>query len=197
MKKTRLITAAIGLCMAAALLAGCSSQGGGSTGETVAAQRLEGGQTQIAVEPLTALDSLEGEYGFIHNGYKIAPGMLWNDAKAILGDDYDEKVRADCGSDAIGNIYWYDGFNYTINSKQKIGTDVEVIDFIEMGDPLIDCGGFHVGDNVEDVKAVLGTPDVDLGLAGVEYWGNNTKLVISVDATGKIFSVQYGMIKSE
>ena len=69
MKKTRLITAAIGLCMAASLMAGCSGQSGssGSEGGSAEVQRLEGGQTQITVEAAGAVDSYEGEYGFIHN----------------------------------------------------------------------------------------------------------------------------------
>ena len=73
MKKTRLITGAIGLCMAAALMAGCSGQSGsgsGSEGGSAEVQRLEGGQTQITVEAAGVVDSYEGEYGFIHNGYK-------------------------------------------------------------------------------------------------------------------------------
>ena len=197
MKKTRLITAAIGLCMAASLMAGCSGQSGssGSEGGSAEVQRLEGGQTQITVEAAGAVDSYEGEYGFIHNGYKIVPGMTWDDAISVLGDDYDQMVRADCASNEMGYVYWYDGFNYKLYSKQAVGSSVEIIEMIEMSDPLIDCGGFHIGDNIEDIKAVLGAPSADYGLAGVEYWGTKTKLVITADATGKVYLVTYGIIE--
>ena len=51
MKKTKIITAAVGFCVAASMMAGCSSQGGSTGGgETAAATRIEGGQTQIAIE---------------------------------------------------------------------------------------------------------------------------------------------------
>ena len=46
MKKIKIITAAIGLCMAASLFAGCNNQ----TGESAQVSRIEGGQTKISVE---------------------------------------------------------------------------------------------------------------------------------------------------
>ena len=196
MKKTKIITAAVGLCVAASMMAGCNSQGGSTGGgESAAATRIEGGQTQITVESQNSVDPYEGEYGFIFNGYKIVPGMTWNDAKAVLGDDYDQMLRADCASNEMGNIYWYEGYNFEINSLQKAGSDVEIIEFIDVSDPLIDCGGFHIGDNINDVKALLGTPDSDLDMAGVEYVGTDTKLVISPDETGKIIFVKFGLAK--
>ena len=48
MKKTKIMTAAVALCMAAAVFAGCSSEP--ASGETAVATRIEGGQTQIAIE---------------------------------------------------------------------------------------------------------------------------------------------------
>ncbi len=199
MKKTKIITAAVGFCVAASMMAGCSSQGGSTGGgETAAATRIEGGQTQISVEATVGDDTAnDGEYGVIYNGYKIVPGMPWNDAKAILGDDYDQELRADCAGSEFGNTYWYEGVTCEYNSVTRAGTDVEIIEFIDVADPIIDCGGFHVGDNIENVKAVLGTPDSDLGMAGVEYWGNTTKLIITPDETGKIMYVKFGLPATE
>ena len=46
MKKTKIMTAAIALCMAATMFAGCSTNE--TVGETAVATRIEGGQTQVS-----------------------------------------------------------------------------------------------------------------------------------------------------
>ena len=86
MKKEKIITATIGLCLAASLLAGCNE----TTGESAAASQLGGGQTQISVENSQgAAVSTEGQYCFNFNGYTIMPGMEVQPIIAALGDNYE------------------------------------------------------------------------------------------------------------
>ena len=187
MKKTKIITAALGLCVTASMIAGCSN-GGGSTGETAAAVRIEGGQTQISVEASAGEDtSADGEYGFSYNGYKIVPGTIADDALAILGDDYDSFEGASCAGQGMDIVYTYAGFSLGAYR----GTDnVERIQVIEIEDSIIDCDGIHVGDSLTAAKAKLGTPDAEDDF-GVIYKGTKTQLQIITDGADKIMAIVY------
>ena len=184
MKKTKIITTAIALCMAATMFAGCSSSQ--EPLETAAATRIEGGQTQIAVENSQEDVSTEGEYGFTYNGYKILPGTETKDALAILGDDYDMRQDASCAGQGVDVAYMYNGFTlgaYNVNGS-------ELIQVIDVTDPIIDCGGIHVGDSVKATKDLLGTPDVSDDY-GFVYMGTTTQLQIITDGVDKIVEIVY------
>lgn len=189
MKKTKIITAAVGFCVVASMMAGCSSQGGSTGGgETAAATRIEGGQTQISVEATVGDDtSAEGEYGFKYNGYTIMPGTKTDEAIAILGDDYEPYEGASCAGQGMDVVYTYSG----LQLGAYRGTDnVELIQVIEIEDSIYDCGGIHVGDSLTAAKGILGTPDAEDDF-GVIYKGTKTQLQIITDGADKIVAIVY------
>ncbi len=188
MKKTKIMTAAIALCMAAAMFAGCSTNE--TAGETAVATRIEGGQTQIAIENSEADTSMENEYGFTYNGYKIYPGMPASEALAICGDDYDQREDASCAGQGVDVAYMYQGF--TLGAYRDQG--VELIEVIQIDDSIIDCGGFHVGDSLKDTKALLGTPTSEYEF-GAAYKGTKTQLELLTDGVDTINEIVYRVIR--
>lgn len=187
MKKTKIMTAAIALCMAAAMFAGCSTNE--TAGETAVATRIEGGQTQIAIENSEVDTSMENEYGFTYNGYKIYPGMPASEALAICGDDYDQRVDKSCAGQGEEVTYTYQGF--TIEAYRDQG--VELIKVIQIDDPIIDCGGFHIGDSLKDTKALLGTPTSEYEFGAV-YKGTKTQLELLTDGVDTINGINYRVV---
>lgn len=185
MKKTRIITAAIGLCVAASIMAGCSD--GGSTAESAAVQRLEGGQTQITVETSANTADSEGEYGFTYNGYKIIPGTETKEAIAILGDDYEIFENASCAGQGMDVVYMYPGVS--LGAYREVD-GVERVNVIQVTDAIIDCGGMRVGDTVASAKALLGNPDSEDAYS-LCYKANKTQIQIVTDGVDKISQIVY------
>ena len=185
MKKTKIIAATLGLCMAAALFAGCNQP---SSGETAQAVRLDGGQTQISVEASNQSESgnVEG-YAFTYRGYSIMPGANAESVLAALGDPIEEPYQAaSCAGQGLDTTYTYAGFliqTYTDNG-------VELIRGIIVEDPLTDCNGVRVGQTVDEAKAVFGTPE-QVDDYGLLYISGNTALQISTDGVNTIESIVY------
>lgn len=182
MKKTKIITTAVALLIAATMFAGCSRE----PLETAVATRIEGGQTQISVEISQDDSAFEGEYYFSKNGYKIMPGMSSAEAVAICGDEYDQRQDASCAGQGVDVAYMYNGFTLGAYKVEN----VELIQVIDVTDGLIDCGGVHVGDSVKATKELLGTPD-DSDDYGFIYKGKTTQLQIITDGVDKILEIVY------
>ena len=109
MKKTKIMTAAIALCMAATMFAGCSTNE--TVGETAVATRIEGGQTQIAIEnsDVETGEAVRG-YAFSHNGYEIGIGSNEELVFTAMGEPSDSEAVANCAGLGMGiNNYYYDG----------------------------------------------------------------------------------------
>lgn len=154
MKKTRIITAALGLCLTASMIAGCSD--GGSTGETGgAAVRIEGGQTQISVEASAAeAGAAVKGYSFKHNGYELGIGSTRDDVLTAMGEPYDEQQVMNCADDAMGTgLFYYEGRVYFEVSGKGGVTQIMI------SDPVIDCGGVSVGDTTDKITAAYGDPN--------------------------------------
>ena len=184
MKRTKIITAAIGLSLAATLLAGCSE--GGSTGETAVATRIEGGQTPISIEASESEAVPEGKYKFSYNGFEIVPGAKADTALDAFGDDYDRIEVASCAYQGVDIVYTYPGF--TLYAFSDGG--VEYINVIEVTNPLTDCGGISVGDSIKTAKELYGEPDVGDDF-GVLYRSGKTELQISTDGVDTIVAIVY------
>ena len=185
MKKEKIISATIGLCLAASLLAGCDK---GGNGETVAASQLGGGQTQISVENSQGASvSTEGQYCFSFNGYQIMPGTEVAPAIAVLGENYEFLEQASCAGQGTDRAYMYPGF--TIGAYKSEG--VEYIKTIVIVDSLTDCNGLHVGDSFADAKAALGTPDYEDDFILI-CKASNTQLWINAEnGMGEITEIVY------
>ena len=184
MKKTKIMTAVIGLCLAASLMAGCDQ--GGSTGETAAATRIEGGQTQISVEASDSEALPEGKYRFAYNGFEIVPGAKVETAITAFGDDYDRTEVASCAYQGVDIVYTYPGF--TLYAYTDAG--VEYINVIEVTNTLIDCGGISVGDSFKKAKEIYGEPTVGDDF-GALYHDGKTELQISTDGVDTIVAIVY------
>ncbi len=171
MKKTKIITTAIGLCLAASMFAGCSEA---ANGETVQASRLEGGQTQISVEISATAADYEG-YVYTYMGYDIVMGSEVEPYIAAFGEADEEFEALDCAGQGMAYVYAYPGF--FIYTKDING--VSIIESVQIKDSLTDFHGVHVGDNIDDVraamKAVYGEPSEDWEY-GFLYRLGNTEL---------------------
>ena len=184
MKKEKIISATIGLCLAASLFAGCDK----ATGESAAVSQLGGGQTQISVESSqTNNAATEGQYCFTFNGYKIMPGTEVAPAIAVLGDNYEFLEQASCAGQGTDRAYMYSGF--TIGAYKAEG--IEYIKTIVIVDSLTDCDGLHVGDSFADAKALLGAPDYEDDYILI-YKASNTQLWINAEnGMGEITEIVY------
>ena len=183
MKKEKIISVTMGLCLAASLFAGCDK----STGETVAASQLGGGQTQISVENSQGASvSTEGQYCFSFNGYQIMPGTEVQPTLAALGDKYEFIEDFSCAHQGSDTFYMYEGFTIMC---AKI--DDEIITKIIIDDSLIDCNGLRVGDSFADAKALFGTPVIEDDFL-LKYVASDTELYInSATGTGEITEIVF------
>ena len=185
-RMTAFIVTALAAVLAVGVMAGCSSQQGGSTGETAAVQRLEGGQTQIAIEASESDVLPEGKYRFSYNGFEIVPGAKVDTALDAFGDDYDRMEVASCAYQGVDIVYTYPGF--TLYAYTDAG--VEYINVIEITNSLINCGGISVGDSIKKAKELYGEPTVGDDF-GVLYHDGKTDLQISTDGVDTIVAIVY------
>lgn len=168
MKKTRIITTALGLCLAASMLAGCSQETGG---ETVQASRMDGGQTQISVEESATQAATTDGYVFTYMGYDIIMGSEVQPYLDAFGDPEDEFEAASCAGQGMDHIYSYPGF--FLYTREENG--VSIVDAVQITDSITNYNGAHVGDKIDDVKAIFGEPADDWGF-GFSYASGNTEL---------------------
>ena len=184
MKKTKIMTAAIGMCLCASLFAGC----GGQTQETAAALKIDGGQTQISVENQQGTEAaVTGAYYFTYNGYKIVPGSAAEPVLDVLGEPADEPFEgASCAGPGLDIIYEYSGF--TLYTHELNG--YEYIRGIEIENSLIDCGGVAVGDSISQAKQVFGAPETEDDY-GISYSDGATKLEVITDGADTIVLIRY------
>ena len=182
MKKIKIITAAISLCMAATLFSGCNNQ----TGESAAVSRIDGGQTKISVENGGGDQTVSGTYKFSYKGYDIVPGAEIGPVIDTLGEPQETFAGASCAGQGLATLYKYAGF--TIYGHEDNG--VETVEGIEIEDPLIDCGGIHVGQTLEDAKKIYGEPYQEDDF-GILYRSGSTELQINSDEFHSIISIMY------
>lgn len=184
MKKTKIITAALGLCVMASMFAGCGNSGG-STGETGAAVRIEGGQTQISVEASAsdAAAAVKG-YSIKHNGYEFGIGSTEDTVITAMGEPEDTQEVANCADEGLGNnFYYYDG--RVIVEIAAAGGVTQ----ISVSDPIIDCGGVSVGDSADAVTAAYGQPDEQTDFI-IQYKKEGMVLQFQLEG-GKVTAIFY------
>lgn len=184
MKKTKIITAALSLCVMASMFAGCDN-GGGSTGETGAAVRIEGGQTQISIEASVgeAVAAVKG-YSIKHNGYEIGIGSTEDSVITAMGEPEKSEEVANCADEGLGsNFYYYDG-RVIIEIAAAGG-----VTQISVSDPIIDCGGVSVGDSTDAVTAAYGQPDEQTDFI-IQYKKDGMVLQFQMEG-GKVSAIFY------
>lgn len=184
MKKNKIFTAAVSLAVAASLFAGCN----GAPNESAQASRIEGGQTQISVNVNNGQNAPQGDFKFTYKGYAAVPGAPAAPVIEAFGEAQDQFEGASCAGQGMDIIYTYPGFKlYTYEDASG-----EIIDAIEVEDPLTDCLGLHVGQTVSDAKRLFGEP-VQEDDFGVIFVSGATALQISTDGTETIISIVFRM----
>ena len=168
MKKTRVITTAVALCLAASMFAGCTDT---SSKETAQASLIEGGQTQISIESSETKAATTDGYVFTYKGYDIVMGSEAQQYIDAFGEPDDEFEAASCAGQGMDRIYSYPGF--FLYTREENG--VSIVDAVQIKDSITDYNGAHVGDKIEDVKAIFGEPADDWGY-GFSYASGNTEL---------------------
>ena len=93
---------------------------------------------------------------------------------------------ASCAGQGMDTTYNYPGFY--IQTYEEEGT--ELIRGVVITDPLIDCGGIHLGDTLEAVKEVYGTPAAEDDF-GLEYRSGNVALRFTTDGFNSITDITY------
>lgn len=183
MKKTKIMTAAVALCMAAAMFAGCSSEP--TSGESAVATRIEGGQTQIAIENSAAdvSEAVKG-YSFKHNGYEIGIGTKEDLVFTAMGEPDDSKSVTNCANEGLGTEYYYYDGRVIIQVPDSTKEVTQII----IQDPIIDCGGVSVGDSAETVKSVYGDTDSNEFL--IEYKKDGMTLQFHLE-NGKVTTILF------
>ena len=185
MKKIKIITVAISLCMAASLFAGCNSQ----AGESAAITRIEGGQTKIAVENGGNDKSSASALKFTYKGFDIVPGSDIGPVIESIGEPPEKSdPHAICATQGEAVEYFYDGFE--IDTHIEPDESSEIIVTIKILDTLIDCGGVHLGDKLEKVKQIYGAPTSEDDF-GLDYISGNTRLRFSSDGTDSITAIEF------
>lgn len=185
MKKTKIMTATIALCMAATMFAGCSTNE--TAGETAVATRIEGGQTQISIEnsDVETGEAVRG-YAFSYNGYDIGIGSKEDFVFAVMGEPYDVVTTSKCAGVGLHDeIQYYEG-----RVKIFASQETKEVDEIHIEkEPIIDCGGVSVGDSVEAVTSVYGEPSLQSEFI-VEYKKDGMALQFVLE-NGKVSYIYY------
>lgn len=184
MKKTKIITTAVLACVAASVFAGCNN--GGSTGESAEVTRIEGGQTQIAVES-SAVDAnteVKG-YSFERNGYKVGIGSTEEVVLAAMGEPEDIEDVANCATGGLGSNYLYFDNRVEIQIPANSNGVAQII----IQDPVIDCGGVSVGDTADKVKATYGEAN-DESEYILQYKKDGMILQFDLEG-GKVVSIEF------
>lgn len=185
MKKIKIIAAAISLCMAASLFAGCNN----TTDESAEVSRIGGGQTKISVDASVSGNQNANVFNFKYKGYDMAPGNEINLYLDVLGEPLEEpKPTAGCGGQGLFTTYKYSDFY--IQTYNEEGTDRELIYSIVITGSLIDFGGVHVGDTLDTAKQVFGTPTVDEEV-NITYISGDIILFFATDGMNSIVEIQY------
>ena len=186
MKRIKIITAALSLLMAATLFAGCNNQ----TGESAQVSRIEGGQTKISVDN-GGSSAASGTYKFSYKGYEIGLGDTLGKVSEVLGEPTEVRSGASCAFEGFDVEYYYSGFVILAKKESEDAEEgVSVIDTIIIDDPLIDCGGIHVGQTLEDAKKIYGDP-VEEDDFGAIYRSGSTELQFSSDEFHTITQISY------
>lgn len=188
MKKTKIITVALGLCMTASLFAGC---GGSTTHETAAASLIAGGETQSTIAAAQNVTATGTKFALNYNGYKIYPGMNVDEALSILGDNYDEFAQANCAGQGMGYDYVYD--DYQLQLMVPNSNADRSISMIVVEGNLIDCGGVYVGDPIDKAKEVFGEPSQGDEIALI-YNSGSIRMTVFSEGTGNITNIQLELI---
>ncbi len=184
MKKTRLLTAVILASVAAMAIAGCNTP---ASGDPAVASRIDGGQTQISVEPSGSDNKKTDVYKFTYKGYDIVPGTEMKPVLEAIGDPVEPPFQAaSCAGQGMDTTYNYPGFY--IQTYEEEGS--ELIRGVVITDPLVDCGGIHIGDTLEAVKEVYGTPTSEDDF-GLEYRSGNVALRFTTDGFNSITDITY------
>ena len=184
MKKTRLFTAVILASVAALALAGCNTP---SSGDPAVATRIEGGQTQISVDPSGSDNTKTDVYKFTYKGYDIIPGTEMKPVLEAIGDPVEPPFQAaSCAGQGFDTTYNYPGFY--IQTYEEGGS--ELIRGIIITDALVDCGGVHLGDTLEAVKEVYGTPTQEDDF-GLDYRSGNVVLRFSTDGFNSVTDITF------
>lgn len=187
MKKTKIMTAAIALCMAATMFAGCSTNE--TVGETAVATRIEGGQTQIAIEnsDVETGEAVRG-YTFSYNGYDIGFGSKEDFVFAVMGEPYDVQETTNCAGLSLHDEIWY----YEGRVKIYVSQETQEVDEIHIyNEPIIDCGGVSVGDSAEAVMAVYGEPGFQSDIL-IEYYDDSVGMTLHFELeNGKVNAILY------
>ncbi len=183
MKKTRLLTTAVLLCFAASLFTGCNT----STDESAVVSRIDGGQTQISVDPSGAGNQTSSNYKFSYKGCDIAPRVAAKPVLDVLGDPVSfDPQSAGCGGQGLYATYYYPSF-YIQTYEENDG---EIIYSVVITDGLVDCGGVRVGDTVDAVKQVYGTP-AEEDEYGLTYHSEYVDFRFITDGVNTITEIQY------
>ena len=174
------------------MFAGCSSSE--NNGETAVATRIEGGQTQIAIENSEPDTSMDNEYGFTYNGYKIYPGMQASEALAILGDDYDQREDASCAGQGLDHVYIFKGGSFQVVSHPMDDTSGECkVMYVMLNDDTVATPeGVYIGNTVDQVKAAYGDPDADKSTDSILIYTKGTSFIqFEINESNVVTSIVY------
>ena len=186
MKRIKIITAALSLLIAATLFAGCNNQ----TGESAQVSRIEGGQTKISVDN-GGSNAASGTYKFSYKGYEICLGDTMGKVSEIFGEPNDIKDGASCAFGGFDVEYYYSGLEFDAMKPTEDTDDaIAVLYTIVITDPLIDCGGIHVGQTFKDAKTIYGDPFEEDDF-GASYRSGNSQLYICIDEFQTIIEIRY------
>ena len=183
MKRIKIIAAAISLCMAASLFAGCNN----TTDESAAVSRIGEGQTKISVDASGSDNQTADVYKFSYKGCNMAPRDLVQPYLDVLGNPVSfDPQAAGCGGQGLYATYYYPSF-YIQTYEEDEG---EIISFIVITDSLVDCGGVRVGDSLDVAKQVYGTPATEDPF-GASFVSGYVTLYIVTDGANTITQIQY------
>ena len=154
---------------------------------------ISGGQTKVSVSGAAASsvspdkDQTEDRFYLTYNGVKIVLGAETASVVKAIGKEYVYTENPSCAY--VGIDYTYDYKSFIIYAQSKDGK--EFINTVEVRDDTIDCGGIKIGQSLEDVKKLYGTPTSETEY-GMIYDKNGTELQFITDgSSGKIIYILY------
>lgn len=164
----------------ALMLTSCSSAGKDNTPE-----RVDGGQTKVAATKSSndakTPDAAANGFTVTYNGVEIALDAETAPLVKAIGGNPVYTEKPSCAY--VGIDYTYDYKAFVLYAQSRDGK--EIVNTVEVRSDTVDVGGAKVGQTLDEVKKIYGSPVSDDETA-VTYLKGGTELQFVTDESGKV-----------
>lgn len=168
-----------------------------SANKTSTPELVSGGQTKVAAtqgspDAKPAGNADAGSFHITYNGVEVFLDTETGPVVKALGGNPVYTEKPSCAY--VGIDYTYDYGAFVLYAQSKDGK--EVINTIEVRSDAVDVGGAKVGQKLDDVRKIYGTPSEDDETV-ITYIKNGIELQFITDDSGKIALILYTHVTAD